>query len=157
KAGRLISSSAFLKLQLVSDRTSEHKVFFDPIHNRAIKQTWPGQFGWVPECHNKRWSLGIAKPLDYLDRWILFNEVFGDDVRLEGIISAGPSMIIGETTETISIVISQGWRQVADLHHPTPSPEEIDVFLQKLGFKYLSVSFHGWHRAADRVILLDAR
>jgi len=69
-------------LDKISDRTSEHKVYFDPERKRAVKQTLPGQFGWMPKLDHGRWTLGIAKPLDYLRRWQLFNQVFGDNVRL---------------------------------------------------------------------------
>lgn len=155
--GRLISASYFLHFSLVSERTSEHKVYFDPLHNRAVKQTWPGQFGWVPKLENGRWSLGIAEPLDYLERWILFNKVFGDEVRLEGVFLAGQSMLIGDKTETISAIISQGWHHAADIQHPAPSEKELSLFLIKLGFESVENSFHGWQRAADSVVILDAR
>ncbi|MDB6021511.1 MAG: hypothetical protein JWQ04_1368 [Pedosphaera sp.] len=158
QAGRLISLDRFKTLQSVSNRTSEHKVYFDPVWNRAIKQTLPGQFGWAPRLDDGRWTLGIARPLDYLHRWNLFNKVFGDDVQLEGVtITAGPIMIIGENTEPKSAVISQRWHHAADLNHPAPSQAEISMFLRKLGFQSLPNSFHGWHRTADGIVLLDAR
>lgn len=81
QAGRVISPEQLTGLAKISDRTSEHVVYFDPGQERAVKQTLPGQFGWMPKLENGRWTLGIAKPLDYLRRWQLFNKVFDDDVR----------------------------------------------------------------------------
>jgi hypothetical protein len=55
----------------------EHQVWYDPQSGRIFKTTFPNQFG-----------LGLARrssPVDYLDRLHWANEVFGDDVRFEGI------------------------------------------------------------------------
>lgn len=157
EAGRLTSLDSFLALSLVSDCTSEHKVYFDSDRNRAVKQTLPGQFGWVPSRDHGRWTLGIAKPLDYLLRWILFNIVFGDAVELEGVAGIDSSMVIGEKAESLSIIVSQHWHRASDINHPAPSTAEISMFLRKLGFEPIPNSFHGWQRAADNVVLLDAR
>jgi hypothetical protein len=146
------------ELDKVSDHTSEHTVYFDPTQNRAVKRTLPGQFGWLPKLDNGRWTLGIAKPLDYLRRWELFNKVFGDDVRLEGAtVSQTPSMVVGDKTEPISVVISQRWHRAADINSPIPTEAQVSTLLHNLGFEPLPNSFHGWRRASDGMIILDAR
>jgi hypothetical protein len=155
--GCLISPERLAKFPLLSDRTSEHKVFFDLTRKRAIKQTLPGQFGWIPKLDQSRWTLGIATPLDYLNRWLLFNLVLGDDVQLEGISTEGASMIIGDTTEPVSIIVSQRWHRAVDPNDPAPTENEISAFFHKLHFHRLPNSFHGWQRASDGIIILDAR
>jgi hypothetical protein len=66
----------FAAVSSISQSTSEHTVYFDSAQNRAIKVTFPGEFGWMPTLDNGRWNLGVATPLDYLRRWQLFNEAF---------------------------------------------------------------------------------
>jgi len=157
QTGRLIPPENFEKLQRVSNSTSEHTVYYDPAQNRAIKVTLPGEFGWVPILDNRRWNLGVATPLEYLRRWHLFNEVFGDDAQLEGVtVSAEPSMVICGDTNPVSVVISQHWHEAADLNSPTPTETEVSTFLHRLGFEPLTGSFGGWLRSRDGVVLLDA-
>jgi hypothetical protein len=157
QTGRLIPPGQFQKFRLVSNSTSEHTVYYDPAQNRAIKVTLPGEFGWVPTLANGRWNLGVATPLEYLRRWQLFNEVFGDDAQLEGAtISTGPSMVIGGNADPVSIVISQRWHEAADPNSPAPTQAEVSTFLRRLGFEPLSGSFGGWRRSSDGVVVLDA-
>jgi hypothetical protein len=155
--GCVISPERLSEFRLVSEGTSEHKVFFDPARNRAIKQTLPGQFGWFPKLDHSRWTLGIATPLDYLERWILFNIIFADDVRLEGVTLQGGTIIIGQKTEPLSLIISQRWHPADDPNHPAPTETEISMFLHKLGFYPLPNSFYGWQRPEDGIVILDAR
>ena len=132
--GRLVPIKWLTQLSLVSSQTSEHIVYFDPSSNRAVKQTLPGQFGWIPKLENGRWTLGIAQPLDYLRRWLLFNQAFGDDVRLEGAtVSDKLLMIIGGRAEPVTAIISQRWHWAAHKNHPTPTPEEVAAFFEKIG------------------------
>lgn len=157
QARRLIGPDFFKNFDLVSDRTSEHKVYFDPASSRAVKHTHPGEFGWTPVLVNDRWTLAIAQPLDYLRRWMIFNEIFDDDVRLEGVGTFGVSLVIGSKVEPLSIVISQPWRTALEVNHPLPSQMEIEECLRAEGFEPLLNSFYGWQRAEDGIVLLDAR
>ena len=157
QTGSLIPPDQFRTLHPVSISTSEHTVYYDAAQNRAVKVTFPGEFGWVPAFDNGRWNLGIAMPLDYLRRWQLFNLVFGDDVRLEGAtVSAEPSMVIGGKIEPVSAVISQRWHEAANPNSPAPTSAEVSAFLRGLGFEPLPGSFGGWLRANDDIVLLDA-
>jgi hypothetical protein len=158
KAGRIIPPRDFERLRKVSQHTSEHVIYYDEAANRAIKHTHPGQFGWVPKLDNDRWTLGISQPLDYLKRWRLFNEVFGDDVRLEGVtLLTGPAMIIGASPDPVAAVVSQRWHEALDSSHAEPDEQEVAEFMIRIGFKDLPKSYHGWYRFADGIIVLDAR
>jgi hypothetical protein len=97
-------------------------------------------------------------PSEYLDRQALQNEVFGSDLRLEGVnISERPSMIIGERPGSPSFVVSQRFIIAADPHFPKPAEPQIAEFLQAHGFAPLPRSYFGSVRSADGVVLLDAR
>ncbi|HZM02143.1 MAG TPA: hypothetical protein VFC44_03880 [Candidatus Saccharimonadales bacterium] len=134
QTGCLIPPNRFRALILVSNDTSEHTVYYDTDQNRAVKVTFPGEFGWKPTLEKGRWNLGVAAPLDYLRRWRLFNEVFGDDVRLEGVaLSKGPVMALCSKVEPMSAVISQPWHEAADPNSPAPEDREIATFLRRLG------------------------
>lgn len=67
------------------DGGREHDVRYDPETGLWWKYTKPNMAGYtvswdagVPFMHN-------AQPLEYLERMLLQNEIFGDDVRLAGI------------------------------------------------------------------------
>ncbi len=157
KTSGLIPPERLRALRLVSNTTSEHRVYFDAVQNRAVKVTLAGEFGWIPSFDNGRWNLGVATPLDYLRRWHLFNEVFGDDVRLEGVTCSQILVATaGNEIERVSAVISQSWRKAGKLSSLLPDDGEICAFLNRLGFDPLPGSFGGWRRAGDGVVLLDA-
>jgi hypothetical protein len=78
---------------------TEHAVEFSEGRGTVGKLTRPPKFGLIPELvthsvPNLRGEPGIrqaieflpATPLEYLDRWIAANEVFGDDVRLTSVV-----------------------------------------------------------------------
>jgi hypothetical protein len=88
----------------------------------------------------------------------LQNEVFGSDLRLEGVnISDRPSMVIGERPGSPSFVVSQRFITAADPRTPKPSEPQIAAFLEAHGFAPLPRSYFGWVRRADGVVVLDAR
>ena len=72
----------------------EHRVWHDLQRKCYMKATYAGRYGWVAALDyrfNKRTQedephigMGDALPLEYLDRLVLQNEVFRDDIRLEG-------------------------------------------------------------------------
>jgi hypothetical protein len=93
----------------VSDHTSEAKVFYDPAGHRAWKKTWPGTFGFIPRKIGKLWKSSPATPLETLSRLKLHNEIFCDDMRLEGVsVSETPGMVIGQSSSGISLVFCAG-------------------------------------------------
>lgn len=83
----------------------EHVVSFDPETRCWWKTTHPGKSGVGAEFHYSDLppfsihSLSAREllPSEYLDRLILHNEEFGDDIRLEGYITGDlPSLLISQ-------------------------------------------------------------
>ncbi len=71
--------------QLPSDEGNEHQVWFLEKRGTFLKATWPGFFGLKVVHRTDEDSR--ASPIDYLERWQLHNEFFGDDVRFLGALS----------------------------------------------------------------------
>lgn len=156
--GCLISEADWQSLKPISHGSAEHEVRFRAADNRAVKRTHPGTFGFQPVHRDGRWVSIPASPLDYLLRFKTQNELFGDDVRLEGVMeSSGPSMVIGQPADGISFVISQFWLDAADPEHPHPPEAAIAEFFTQRGFHRIPGAFYGWLRASDGVTVLDAR
>ena len=67
------------------DEGNEHQVWFQQHSQRYLKATWPDFFGLLvihrPNEEHK------ASPIAYLERWVLHNELFGDDVRFIGVLA----------------------------------------------------------------------
>ena len=67
-----------------SDEGNEHQVWFRESHGTFLKATWPGFFGlrvvYRPDEESK------ASPIDYLERWLLHNAFFADQVRFLGVV-----------------------------------------------------------------------
>lgn len=156
--GCLIGEATWQALDPVSHGSAEHEVRFRAADNRAVKRTHPGTFGFQPIQREGRWVSVPATPLAYLNRFKVQNDLFGDDVRLEGVMeSSGPSMVIGQPADGISFVISQFWLDAADPEHPHPTEAAITEFFTQRGFHRIPGAFYGWLRAADGVTVLDAR
>ena len=156
--GRLIHDRELEAIPLLSNSTSEHEVHYPTPDGRVVKKTWPGFYGQIPVWRGDRVEREPAMPSEYLDRQALQNEVFGSDLRLEGVnISERPSMIIGERGGQPSFVVSQRFIEAADPRSPKPSEARIATFLEAHGFEPLPRSYFGWLRAADGVVVLDAR
>ena len=84
------------------------------------------------------------------------NEVFGDDLLLEGVAFGLPPYDCADT-KLPYIVISQKWIDAADEKSPEPSELEISNFMQKLGFSRVPDSGFQWYREADKIIVSDAK
>jgi hypothetical protein len=93
----------------------EHDVRFDPASNTVIKLTRPGEFGSE--------KLGLD---GYLQRLAWANELFGDRIRVEGIVH-----LPGERSSRV--VTTQPWYR-ADESRPQPTQREIDIYMRKKGF-----------------------
>lgn len=102
------------------DEGNEHQVWFDETHAAFVKATWPDFFGLLvmqrPHEDDK------ASPIDYLERWQLHNELFGDAIEFLGILEVDGQMrllirqpaIAGKpaTLEQISdFFIQSGWER----------------------------------------------
>ena len=64
----------------------EHRVWLDEDGRRYFKATFPGKFAFTiilrPEGTP---DLTEGTPLDYLERLLLQNSIFGDSIALEGV------------------------------------------------------------------------
>jgi Serine/Threonine/Tyrosine Kinase found in polyvalent proteins len=100
------------------DEGNEHQVWFQQGSKTYLKATWPNFFGLLvvhrPHEEHK------ASPIDYLERWHLHNEVFGDQVVFLGALQsdAGLRLLIRQpaiagtpaTDEEIrGFFIDSGW------------------------------------------------
>lgn len=102
-----------------SDEGNEHQVWFLEKSGTFLKATWPGFFG-LKVIHRSDED-SRASPVEYLERWHLHNEFFGDKVRFLGAVSSekGLRLIIEQpaisgvpaTDEQIrSFFTGSGWR-----------------------------------------------
>jgi hypothetical protein len=116
---------------------------------RYFKATFPGRFGFTAILtHAGIPDLADATPLEYLDRLILQNRVFGDSVCLEGIAqeTGGTAIISSQLHVTGTEVVR----------------EEILNFMSPLRFKELRGLHLGrpgslaFYRDLDEVALFDA-
>ena len=156
--GVLIAEPEWLSLDLITNATAEHEVRYRLKDHRAVKRTWPGTYGMVPEFLLGTWRPQPATPRQYLLRQALQNELFDDSIRLEGTMEgAGPSMIIGQPAGGLSLVISQPWLNSKDPSDPHPSESEIARLLEDRGFSRLAGSFFGWEDSGAGLIILDAK
>lgn len=156
--GHVVPQEDWEHLKVVSAMTAEHEVRYRPSDNRAVKKTWPGMFGFVPKLIDGAWKPAPATPLEYLRRQKLQNVIFNDDVRVEGLMTSDqPSMLIGQPSGGLSIVISQPWMKGLDDKAPHPSEKQIAAYLQSRGFSLLFSSFLGWRNATTGVVVLDAK
>jgi len=146
--------SAFEGLEVVSDCTSEHKVFYRASDNRAVKRTWAGVYGQIPIPKDGKLDRRNASPSEYLRRMALQISIFESDIQLVGVfISDEPSMIIGQPSGEPSLVISQEWFE----KESAPSLKEISTYLESEGFKHSPKAYFGWYRVEDGVVIVDAK
>jgi hypothetical protein len=105
--------------RLPSDEGNEHQVWFLEQHGTFLKATWPGFFG-LKVVHRPDEDCR-ASPIDYLERWQLHNEFFGDDVRFLGAVSTDKGLRLIVEQPAISGVpanedqiraffVGNGWR-----------------------------------------------
>lgn len=89
----------YFKAASESHLGTEHLVEFDEEIDRMVKITVPPKFGLIPKVitysvPNLRGEPGTRKviefihatPMEYLERWVTANEVFGDDVKLSAVV-----------------------------------------------------------------------
>src|ERR1043166_5007013 len=93
---QLISPANYIPLAVRGGE--EHRVWPAPDRARYWKATYPGCSGFtviaLSEVGNQP-DLTPALPLEYLERLILQNQLFGDDIRLEGIaLEEGKTVIV---------------------------------------------------------------
>jgi hypothetical protein len=86
--------------------------------------------------------LGKGTPFLYLERWRLFNETFGDDVRLEAVIPVGYGL---------SILVSQ-----RDISGEAPELPEISRYFRERAFLPVPDARDAFYRPTDDLLALDA-
>ena len=133
--------------------SAEHQVYFRPTDDRVVKRTYPGTFGVTPDVKGHQTH---ATPLFYLRRLELMNHVFASDIRLEGVMM-GKSMIIGAAADLPCVVVSQPWIHPATPASPHPSVNQIQDFMESMGFFRAPNLFYGWRRPSDFLTVTDAR
>jgi hypothetical protein len=100
------------------DEGNEHQVWFDETTASFVKATWPDFFGLL--VMQRPHEDDQASPIDYLERWQLHNELFGDAIMFLGVLETADGMrllirqpaIAGEpaTVEQIKDFFTQnGW------------------------------------------------
>ena len=135
----------------------EHMVLRDDESERVIKLTHAGRFGLAADAQwffdeesgeaGAKAFLRDATPLEYLDRLLLQNEVFGDDIRLLGIIDKARGM---------HVVTSQ-----PDIDGGLVTLEEIVAFMAASGFTRIDAVRLGhedalaFYRPADGLAVFD--
>jgi len=73
----------------------EHRVRFDEQSDRYWKATYPGRSGYTMiAAHDGLVEMVHATPLEYLERLLLQNRLFGDDNQLEAISEEPGGMVI---------------------------------------------------------------
>lgn len=117
----------------------EHQVWFPDSASenaRVIKATYGGCFGHLPDGSE-------PGPCGYLERLILCNEVFGDDIQLEAVCEIRPGVL--------SIVTSQ-----EAVSGEPAEQESIDTFFASSGFVRCRMArCTVWHRSLDQVVASD--
>lgn len=67
------------------DEGNEHQVWFQTETDTYLKVTWPDFFGLLVLYRQDEEER--ASPIAYLERWLLHNEMFGDNVKFLGVLT----------------------------------------------------------------------
>lgn len=82
ESGLFLQASPVELIRTPDEEGNEHQVWFDEASQSYLKATWPDFFGLlvVHRTHEEH----KASPIAYLERWLLHNELFGDQVTFLG-------------------------------------------------------------------------
>ena len=112
----------------------EHIVWPGEAIGRTFKATYPNQFGK---------TIGEATPQTYFERLGLANQIFGDDIRMEGLVNDGGKLRVVTSQTTVK--------------GSTASPEDVVQCLEQHGFHSLDVEDQQlWHNPQVNVVAFDA-
>lgn len=119
------------RFEIDNDGGQEHRVWYSADEGRYYKANHAGRYGWYASLdlrYDKRTqedepyiAMGNATPCQYLDRLLLQNEVFSDDIRLEGL-----------WIESGGLVILTSQRYISGA---APTPAEILQVMSLLGYE----------------------
>ena len=138
-------------LSLAQRGGEEHRIWPSTNHARVFKATYPGTCGFTviaAEATGNLPELTNALPLDYFERLLQQNRIFGDDLRLEGVAVEANGIVIITSQPTL-------------IGQPTEA-EEISDFMRRLWFKPLPQLRLGrsgalaFYRDLDEVAAFDA-
>jgi hypothetical protein len=119
----------------IQSHGQEHQVWASPDGRRVFKATFPNRFGLSLS--------GQANPLEYFERLRLANEVFGDDIRFEGLV---------QRRDKIQVLTSQPL-----IEGPHPSSQAVADHLEGMGFRQVDIDRTPvWYRPEDNILLSDA-
>lgn len=145
--GRLTEPSSYLGS--VQDAGEEHRVWLDVPSQRYFKATHAGRFGFsVIALPDGILELTGGTPLEYCERLLLQNSLFGDSIQLEGIAAEADGTVVLTSQPNI-----EGDPIAAD---------EMVVFMSKLWFqplRGLSLGRPGalaFYRDLDEIAAFDA-
>ena len=117
-SGKVIGFSHIEQFRRVAEG-AEHVVYHDPQRGLAVKATHANRFG-----HSTLGEGVPATPVEYLQRLAWQNQIFGDDIRIEGIAS---------DESQIEVVTTQPWI-TSHFQFPTPTLDEIDAYFRTYSF-----------------------
>ncbi len=132
-SGRLIAADSFSQPVAMG---AEHRVFYDQERRLALKVTNVGMCGMTFVDGEP----SPALPVEYLERWQLQNDLFGDVAELEGVLIAPAG---------VSLVISQPW-----IVGGAPSVDEIRELLGIAEFLPTTVP-ESYYSARLQLALMD--
>lgn len=121
---------------------AEHVVFHDAKRGRATKVTYPNCYG-----HSAHAEGCGATPLEYLRRLSWHNILFGDDIRIEGVIY---------DEDQLEVVTSQPW--IYSGNRPVPTQGQIDDYFAGVGFEPVPLFPFAplYYSEALRILVADA-
>lgn len=122
------------------DEGNEHQVWFQPASATYLKATWPDHFG-MQVVHRSN-EEPAASPIDYLERWMWHNRLFGDTVEFIGAL---------DTAQGLRLII----RQPAIEGEPA-TEEEIDTFFSSTGWRRFVIDDNiAYFDAEQKIVISD--
>jgi hypothetical protein len=115
-------------------------VIFDPERQQFLKITQPGCYGHVGTCRWGKLALVQAKPLEYLDRLALTDQMFCDGTKVIGLLAhkSGPRILTSQP-----LIVGN-----------RPEPEAIIAWMRSIGF--VAVGRKTYWNAAEGLAIFDA-
>lgn len=122
------------------DEGNEHQVWFQAESCTYLKATWPNHFGML--VIHRLDEEPAASPIDYLERWMWHNQLFGDTAEFVGAL---------ETEQGLRLII----RQPAIEGVPA-TEEEIDTFFTSTGWLRFTIGANiAYFDPAQQIVISD--